>query len=148
MKIEDIKVGMLVSDAGGGVGTVARLHGNEVWCKWEDSDNEMWEFASSLTPVVEPCEDKPVAVREDVGSAATSKHYNSKPIQPIELMQALMSPEEFVGFCKGNFIKYSMRAGSKEGENSDKDTNKAKQYFMWWKLAEEGVTIDPRKHVV
>jgi hypothetical protein len=84
----------------------------------------------------------------DVGSAATSKHYNAQPIQAIELMQAIMTPEEFVGFCKGNYIKYAMRAGVKQGESTDKDATKAKQYKLWWQLAQEGCTIDPRTDVV
>lgn len=85
---------------------------------------------------------------KDTGSAATSKHYNKQPIQSIELMEALFTREEFIGFCKGNFVKYAMRAGSKEGESSEKDHKKALQYKMWWKMAEEGKTVDPRKDFV
>lgn len=88
------------------------------------------------------------AVQEDSGSAATSKHYNAQAIQPIELMQLSLSPEEFKGFLKGNIMKYSMRAGSKAGESVFKDTVKAKQYKMWLDLVEQGVKIDPRTHVV
>lgn len=85
---------------------------------------------------------------EDIGSAATSKHYNAQAIQPIELMEMSFSKEEFKGFLKGNILKYSMRAGSKSGESVFKDTVKAKQYKMWLDLVDQGIKIDPRVHVV
>jgi hypothetical protein len=37
-----------------------------------------------------------------------------------------MTPEEFRGFLKGNVIKYSMRAGRKEGSD---DAGKAMHYI-------------------
>ena len=42
-------------------------------------------------------------------------------------MQAVMTHDEFVGFLKGNVIKYSLRAGHKE--NTD-DAGKAKHYLQ------------------
>ena len=51
-------------------------------------------------------------VVEDNGSAATSKHYNSKLIQPIEIAQMVLTPEEFKGAMKFNIMKYTQRAGS------------------------------------
>ena len=85
---------------------------------------------------------------EDTGSAATSKHYNSKLIQPIEIAQMVLTSEEFKGAMKFNIMKYTQRAGSKEGESSMKDWNKAMQYKMWLELAEKGVVIDPKRDVV
>jgi hypothetical protein len=41
-------------------------------------------------------------------------------------MQAVLTPEEFKGFLKGNIIKYSMRQGRKE--ESD-DAGKAWHYM-------------------
>ena len=58
-------------------------------------------------------------------------HYTSMEIQPWEVMEAVLTPQEFIGFLKGNVIKYSMRAGRKEGTD---DTAKAKHYAQ--KLAE------------
>jgi len=42
-------------------------------------------------------------------------------------MEAVLTPEEFRGFLKGNVIKYSMRAGRKEGSD---DAGKAYHYRM------------------
>ena len=53
-------------------------------------------------------------------------HYQDMPTQPWDVMQAVLTPEEFEGFLKGNIIKYSMRAGKKQGCTDDAD--KAKHY--------------------
>ena len=53
-------------------------------------------------------------------------HYTEMPIQPWELMEEVLSHEEFIGFLKGNVIKYSLRAGRKEGSD---DVAKAKHYL-------------------
>jgi len=47
-------------------------------------------------------------------------------------METVLTHEEFVGFLKGNVIKYSLRAGRKEDAYDDAD--KAKHYMQ--KLAE------------
>lgn len=54
-------------------------------------------------------------------------HYKDMGMQPWTVMQAVLTPEEFRGFLKGNVIKYAMRQGKKQ--DSD-DTNKAKHYAM------------------
>jgi hypothetical protein len=66
----------------------------------------------------------------DVGLASTSPHYNSLPVQPIQLMEAVLTREEFLGYLKGNMIKYAMRAGKKDAVN--KDVNKYVQYKTWY----------------
>ena len=48
-------------------------------------------------------------------------HYKNMPMQPWTVMEAVLSHEEFVGFLKGNIIKYSMRAGQKAGAGDDAD---------------------------
>jgi hypothetical protein len=53
-------------------------------------------------------------------------HYVSMPVQPWEVMEAVMTREEFIGFLKGNIIKYSMRQGKKE--DSD-DVGKLQHYM-------------------
>lgn len=55
-------------------------------------------------------------------------HYKDMPIEPWELMQAVLTHEEFVGFLKGNAVKYSLRAGRKAGALDDAD--KARHYMM------------------
>jgi hypothetical protein len=52
-------------------------------------------------------------------------HYKDMPVQPWEVMEVVLTKEEFIGFLKGNVIKYSMRAGRKEGSD---DAGKALHY--------------------
>ena len=53
-------------------------------------------------------------------------HYVDMPMQPWTVMQAVLTHEEFVGYLKGNIIKYGMRAGHKAGAAHDGD--KARHY--------------------
>jgi hypothetical protein len=61
----------------------------------------------------------------------SGNHYKDMAIQPWELMEAVLTRAEFVGYLKGNVIKYAMRAGRKDGSD---DLGKARHYMM--KLAE------------
>lgn len=72
------------------------------------------------------------------------KHY-SGTIQPLEFMQANMSKDEFIGFLKGNVIKYVSRAGKKRGSSVKEDLLKAKRYLGWWIAALDGTVINPRE---
>ena len=58
-------------------------------------------------------------------------HYLEAPIQPWDAMQSWMSHEQFVGFLRGNAIKYIARAEKKGGIE---DYRKAMHYLE--KLAE------------
>ena len=58
-------------------------------------------------------------------------HYRDMQMQPWDVMQAVLTPEEFRGFLKGNVIKYAMRQGKKDGTD---DAGKAQHYAQ--KLAE------------
>ena len=53
-------------------------------------------------------------------------HYKDMPVQPWTVMEATLTHDEFVGFLKGNIIKYSMRQGRKDGSD---DASKAKHYL-------------------
>ncbi len=74
-------------------------------------------------------------------------HYQAMPLQPIEVMQALLSYDELLGYLKGNTIKYCMRAGHKQGESANKDYAKAMRYKAWLKQMQNDPTakIDPCK---
>jgi hypothetical protein len=51
-------------------------------------------------------------------------HYLKLSIQPWEAMQAWMSREEFIGFLRGNVIKYVARE-----KNPVEDLKKARHYL-------------------
>lgn len=54
-------------------------------------------------------------------------HYKDMGVQPWAVMEAVLTREEFIGFLKGNAIKYAMRQGKKQDSN---DTGKAKHYMQ------------------
>lgn len=51
-------------------------------------------------------------------------HYKDMGVQPWEVMEAILTREEWIGFLKGNIVKYSMRQGRKDSD----DTNKCLHY--------------------
>ena len=56
------------------------------------------------------------------------EHYKNMQIQPWEVMQSVLTKAEFIGFLKGNIIKYSLRTGKKIGANDDE--HKALHYMQ------------------
>ena len=54
-------------------------------------------------------------------------HYKNMNVQPWAVMEATLTQKEFIGFLKGNVIKYSMRQGHKEGSD---DAAKAQHYLQ------------------
>ena len=52
-------------------------------------------------------------------------HYKDMGVQPWEVMEAVLTREEFIGFLKGNIVKYSMRQGRKDSD----DVNKCLHYI-------------------
>lgn len=56
------------------------------------------------------------------------KHYKEMTIQPWAAMEAWLSKEEFIGFLKGNAIKYLARANSGKG-SPEENHSKAKHYL-------------------
>lgn len=55
-------------------------------------------------------------------------HYTVNGIQPIQIMKANMTKEEFRGFLEGNILKYPLRYKHKKGLE---DLKKAKTYLTW-----------------
>lgn len=47
-------------------------------------------------------------------------HYKTLSVQPWHIMEATLTHDEFVGFLKGNIIKYGMRQGRKDSPDADK----------------------------
>ena len=85
----------------------------------------------------EPKSDKP-----KTDSKWHDQHYQGD-IQPIEVMQANMEKESFIGFCLGNIIKYVLRCGKKD--DPIKELDKIIRYAMWAKKAIQNEKINPRE---
>lgn len=70
------------------------------------------------------------------------EHYRKMKVQPILLAQDLLTPEQLEGALLFNIIKYSVRAGEKEGEPADKDKTKKDRYKEWLELVRQGKRIE------
>lgn len=68
-------------------------------------------------------------------------HYQGD-VQPIELMQSTMSTEAFMGFLRGNIIKYACRLGKKD--DVAKETTKILRYAEWLDKVAKGEKVNPR----
>jgi hypothetical protein len=55
-------------------------------------------------------------------------HYNTMAIEPWEVLESVLTREEWIGFLKGTIIKYSMRQGRKD--EADDDAAKARHYSL------------------
>lgn len=128
---QDTRVGQRVSVTHGAdkgcTGTIVALRSTHALVRLDGSDSAMVSFLdyNMLEPYTTDHATNNQAKYYD-------EHYASMAgLEPIELMQLVLSPAEFIGFLKGNIIKYSMRAGKKQGEAAEKDVAKAKRYTAW-----------------
>jgi hypothetical protein len=51
---------------------------------------------------------------------AGGSHYKDMGVQPWTVMEALLTRKEFIGYLKGNLIKYAMRQGKKDSPDAEK----------------------------
>lgn len=57
----------------------------------------------------------------------TSKHYELwSEFEAIDVLKTVLSKDEYIGFLKGNILKYQLRAGKKD--NIEKEMEKIKDY--------------------
>jgi hypothetical protein len=77
---------------------------------------------------------------------AKGSHYEKAAMQPLEVMQRIMTTEQFKGFLLGNYIKYRLRSEFK-GQH-DSDEYKARQYAYWLEMVKDGHIINPSKDKV
>ena len=75
---------------------------------------------------------------------AYDDHYQGD-VEPIELMQAQMTREAFMGFLRGNIIKYASRFGKKDNESPVKEANKIRVYAEWLEVAAMGNVVNPHE---
>ena len=73
---------------------------------------------------------------------AYDDHYQGD-VEPIELMQAQMTREAFMGFLRGNIIKYASRFGKKD--NMAKEAAKIRVYAEWLEVAAMNDVVNPHE---
>jgi hypothetical protein len=52
-------------------------------------------------------------------------------VESVDVIRAVLTPEEFKGWCKGNALKYSLRAGRKDPTKEVQDLAKAGVFLKW-----------------
>lgn len=79
---------------------------------------------------VSECYLRPVApkeVMEAIPDMVNPDHYKTGGIETFDILKAKLTTEELIGFCKGNVLKYTLRANFKG--DSHTDLKKAKWYM-------------------
>lgn len=67
---------------------------------------------------------------EEVDMVNHPPHYKlSDGMESIDVIRAVLSPEEHKGWCKGNALKYQFRAGKKDPAKESEDYRKAEFYL-------------------
>lgn len=77
-------------------------------------------------------EESEVVDEDSHDNVTNPSHYDlipEKGVQVIDVIRAALTEDEFLGYCKGNRIKYSLRGGRKTNESEEKDAAKARQYI-------------------
>jgi hypothetical protein len=57
---------------------------------------------------------RPTVKRPKADMVNHPPHYTAGGIETIDFIKAKLTPEEFIGYLKGNIIKYTSRAGKKD----------------------------------
>lgn len=107
--------------------------------------NVIWVTDKDIVPAnqnQEESNEDSTASEDSVRSPYYDEHYRNMKVQPIELAQDLLTPEEMIGAMKFNIIKYSLRAGTKDGEPAGKDETKKERYREWLKTLYDGKRIE------
>jgi hypothetical protein len=76
-------------------------------------------------------------VRVRVTDVSVTREQTTGEIECIDLIRSLLTPEQFAGYCRGNALKYTFRAGRKQGTPAAEDLRKARQYCEWAAETEE-----------
>lgn len=97
---------------------------------YDDAYEELEVLVTDKDAVVKDTTKDTINKIDTEGTPAKATHYKGA-VEPLEVMSKLLTKDEFIGFLKGNMIKYSYRAGRKQGESGEKDRNKFLVYSEW-----------------
>lgn len=72
------------------------------------------------------------------------KHYKLEglDIEAIDVIKSVLGKDKFESYCRGNVIKYILRADSKNGIE---DLKKAQVYLNWEIMSKENINEDRNK---
>ena len=71
-------------------------------------------------------------------------HYKLKDgLEAIDVIKATLTEEEFIGFCKGNALKYQFRAGKKDQAKTEEQEVTPEQKVPTTAKAPKGYKLNP-----
>jgi hypothetical protein len=94
---------------------------------WEPAVKERELVGIIDAPVLVEMKPKKVKVKLLDDPVNNPAHYIVGGIETIDYIKAKLTPEEFIGYLKGNVIKYTSRAGKKQ--DTIQDLEKAQWYM-------------------
>lgn len=104
----------------------------------EEEKAKMYGKIEAKLEVAEtPTLDVPVVdgtLNETVNDAVHHPSHYTLPglaVESVDVIRAVLTPEEFKGWCKGNALKYSLRAGRKDPAKEVQDLAKAGVFLSW-----------------
>jgi hypothetical protein len=74
--------------------------------------------------------------REEEAITSPAHYKVCEGLEVVDMIRAVLTPEQFRGYCLGNLIKYRMRAGKKTMSPME-DLGKAHVYEQWLKEMEQ-----------
>lgn len=93
-------------------------------------------FENEMLNELHIVDDKQEEIENIPQTSPSPAYYDVGGISVNDVIRAKLTPEEYAGWCKGNILKYTMRAKYKEDEQ--KDLKKAADYMRWLIESKEG----------
>lgn len=87
------------------------------------------DLYESLMSLEKPKPDPAADATKEADMVDNPEHYTFGGIETVDYLRAKLSKEEFVGWCRGNALKYLSRAGHKDEELQE--YRKAAKYIEW-----------------
>ena len=135
MNFDELKEGMRVK-WGESEGRIVKLYTSHAWAEFKNTIHvpENLYIDRENVQYIVPVEDEKEEI-ENIPQTSPS-YYDIGGISVNDVIRAKLTPEEYAGWCKGNILKYTMRAKYKEDEQ--KDLKKAADYMRWLIESKEG----------
>lgn len=121
------------------LGSYFRVSKSAVW-QWENGDViPRKSIRESLYEYAEYIQDEQAAKNanntdnKNTDEVHNPNHYklNGLNIEVVDVIKAVLTEEEFKGWCRGNALKYLMRAGKKDKSKEKQDFAKAGVFISW-----------------
>ena len=97
---------------------------------FEEMDEAMIDDLYAILLMAQRSSPNPAAdVNKENDMVDNPEHYTFGGIETVDYLRAKLTKEEFIGWCRGNALKYLSRAGHKDEELQE--YRKAAKYIEW-----------------